>query len=140
MRSWAVLGILALGVVAAGCDDETVGVSELAVVDLVEGTGAAALEGSAVKIDYTGWLYAATQPDNKGQEFDSSRGREPLAFVVGSGTMIVGLERGVLGMRVGGQRRILIPPDLAYGDHGAGAVIPPGASLVFEVTLIEVSS
>jgi len=90
-------------------------------------------------LQYTGWLYDASQPEHKGKQFDSSRGGAgPFRFVVGRGEVIKGWDQGVAGMKIGGQRRLIIPPDLAYGDSGAGGVIPPGATLVFDVDLLAI--
>jgi FKBP-type peptidyl-prolyl cis-trans isomerase FkpA len=105
--------------------------------DLRVGTGAEAAAGRTVTVNYTGWLYAATQPEQKGQQFDSSLGRGPFSFVLGAGRVIQGWERGVPGMRVGGLRRLVIPPDLAYGSQ-AQPGIPPNATLVFDVELLTV--
>jgi FKBP-type peptidyl-prolyl cis-trans isomerase FkpA len=106
--------------------------SGLYVQDVVEGTGALAEQGDVVVVHYTGWL-----PD--GQEFDSSRPRgEPLDVVIGTGEVIDGWDQGVPGMRVGGMRRLVIPPALAYGVQGAGGVIPPNATLIFDVELMDV--
>ncbi len=105
--------------------------SELQTEDLVVGTGDEAQVGSTVSVHYTGWLVDGTK-------FDSSLDRGvPLEFVLGQGRVIKGWEEGVVSMKVGGKRRLTIPPDLAYGDRGAGSVIPPGATLVFEVELLE---
>lgn len=111
--------------------------SELVVEVLRGGDGEAIARGDVAAVHYTGWLYDADAPDNKGREFDSSRPRsQPITFTLGSGQVIAGWERGVEGMRVGEQRRLLIPPDLAYGDRGAGGgAIPPGATLIFDVEL-----
>jgi len=88
-------------------------------------------------VQYTGWLYEAAAPDNKGKQFDSSRtGGAPFRFPLGAGQVIKGWDQGVAGMQVGESRRLIIPPDLAYGDNGAGGVIPPGATLVFDIDLI----
>jgi FKBP-type peptidyl-prolyl cis-trans isomerase FkpA len=91
-----------------------------------------------VTVHYTGWLYDQAKPDRRGAQFDSSRGGQPFQFVLGAGQVIAGWEQGVQGMKVGGQRRLLIPAALAYGEHGAGGVIAPGASLVFDVELLAV--
>ena len=100
--------------------------------DVVVGDGASADVGRTALVHYTGWL-----PD--GTEFDSSRdGDDPLEVVIGEGRVIAGWEEGLRGMRVGGQRRLVIPPDLAYGSQGAGGVIPPDATLVFDVELVEI--
>ena len=102
--------------------------------DLVVGTGPEAVAGSTAAVDYTGWL-----PDAR--EFDSSRhGGNPYVFVLGQGRVIAGWDEGVAGMRVGGRRLLVIPPDLGYGAHGMGGVIPPDATLVFDVELQAVSS
>ena len=98
---------------------------------LVVGTGAEASAGATAVVHYTGWLLDGTK-------FDSSLDRGvPLEFVIGQGRVIKGWDEGVETMNVGGKRELVIPPDLAYGDRGAGGVIPPGATLKFEVELIE---
>jgi FKBP-type peptidyl-prolyl cis-trans isomerase len=100
--------------------------------DLAEGAGSEVAPGQTAVVHYTGWL-----PD--GTEFDSSRGRnEPLEFPVGGGRVIPGWEEGVAGMKVGGRRKLVIPPALGYGAAGAGAVIPPNATLVFDIELLEI--
>jgi FKBP-type peptidyl-prolyl cis-trans isomerase len=106
--------------------------------DLRVGSGGEAAGGQAVTVNYTGWLYDPARPEQKGQQFDSSVGREPFQFTLGAGQVIPGWDRGVAGMKVGGHRRLIIPPDLAYGASGAGGVIPPNATLVFDVELLEV--
>jgi FKBP-type peptidyl-prolyl cis-trans isomerase FkpA len=105
--------------------------------DLRVGTGAEATSGKTVSVNYTGWLYSASAPENKGTQFDTSVGRQPLAFVLGTGKVIAGWDRGVAGMKAGGIRRLVIPPDLGYGATGYGP-IPPNAALVFEVELLSV--
>jgi len=105
--------------------------------DLRAGTGAEAVAGRTLSVHYAGWLYAPTQPDQKGQQFDSSASRGPFSFVLGAGRVIQGWERGVPGMRVGGLRRLVIPPELGYGSQGAPG-IPPNSTLVFEVELLAV--
>jgi FKBP-type peptidyl-prolyl cis-trans isomerase FkpA len=114
-------------------------VAALQVQDLVVGQGAEAAPGSKVTVHYSGWLYEQAAPDHKGKAFDSSResGR-PFSFALGARQVIAGWDQGVAGMRVGGQRRLVIPAALAYGDQGAGGVIPPQATLVFDVELLEV--
>src|SRR5690606_27113646 len=100
--------------------------------DLAQGSGATATPGSEVVVHYTGWL-----PD--GEQFDSSRDAgQPFSFPLGAGRVIDGWDEGVAGMQVGGRRRLVIPPALAYGADGAGGVIPPNATLVFDVELLEV--
>ena len=104
--------------------------------DLVAGTGTAATAGRVLTVDYTGWLYDSTQPDNKGAQFDTSlqAGRTPLVFTLGAGQVIPGFEQGTVGMKVGGTRRLTIPPNLAYGAAGSGTV-PPNATVIFEIML-----
>lgn len=111
-------------------------VDALKVIDLKVGDGAVAKPGMDVLVDYTGWIYDQHAPANKGRKFDSSRDHgAPFSFVLGQGRVIKGWDRGVAGMRVGGERRLIIPPSLGYGKRGAGDVIPPGAALVFDITL-----
>ena len=106
--------------------------------DLTAGTGAEIKSGQNALVHYTGWLYDAAAPENKGKQFDSSVGGEPFDFPLGGGRVIPGWDQGVVGMKVGGKRRLVIPPELAYGNAGAGGVIPPGATLVFDVELVEI--
>ena len=102
----------------------------LGYVDIVEGTGATPKTGETVSVHYTGWL-------KSGQKFDSSHDRgQPLQFPIGKGRVIKGWDEGVGSMRVGGKRKLVIPAHLGYGDRGAGRVIPPGATLIFEVELL----
>jgi FKBP-type peptidyl-prolyl cis-trans isomerase FkpA len=104
---------------------------------LKPGTGATIGGGQMAVVQYTGWLYEAGVADHKGKQFDSSRDRkEAFKFPVGTGSVIKGWDQGVTGMKVGESRRLVIPPELAYGDSGAGGVIPPGATLVFDVELV----
>ena len=115
-------------------------VAELIKTDVKLGTGAEAIPGHNVTVHYTGWLYDAKAPDHKGQKFDSSRDRgEPFEFPLGQGRVIKGWDEGVAGMKVGGQRMLIIPPDMGYGASGAGGVIPPNATLVFDVELLGVN-
>jgi FKBP-type peptidyl-prolyl cis-trans isomerase FkpA len=112
-------------------------VTELQSTTLKPGTGAAIGGGQIAVVQYTGWLYEAGATDHKGKQFDSSRDRkEPFKFPLDTGSVIKGWDRGVVGMKVGESRRLVIPPELAYGDAGAGGVIPPGATLVFDVELV----
>jgi FKBP-type peptidyl-prolyl cis-trans isomerase FkpA len=111
--------------------------SRMEIVDIQPGSGAAIVAGQKAVVDYTGWLYETSAIDNKGKQFDSSKSAgQPFRFTVGSGQVIKGWDQGVAGMKVGGKRRLTIPADLAYGDVGAGNVIPPGATLIFDVDLI----
>jgi len=111
----------------------------LEIVELQKGDGATVAAGQRAVLQYTGWLYDASAPEHKGKQFDSSRGGpEPFRFTVGRGDVIKGWDQGVAGMQIGGRRRLIIPPDLAYGDNGAAGVIPPGATLVFDVDLLAI--
>ncbi|MCX7383307.1 MAG: FKBP-type peptidyl-prolyl cis-trans isomerase [Alphaproteobacteria bacterium] len=108
-------------------------------IDHKIGTGAEAVAGQTVSVHYTGWLFDAAAPENKGRKFDSSRDRnDPFQFNLGAGMVIAGWDQGVAGMKVGGQRTLIIPPELGYGARGAGGVIPPNATLVFDVELLAV--
>ena len=132
--------LLSLMLVAAcGGDTERTNVTELIKQDGRVGTGAEAVAGRSVTVHYTGWLYDPTLADHKGAKFDSSRDRnEPFSFDLGSGQVIPGWDQGVAGMKVGGQRTLTIPPDMGYGGRGAGGVIPPNATLLFDVELLDV--
>ena len=108
--------------------------SGLIIEDLVVGKGAAAAAGQNVSVHYTGWLLFGGE---KGKQFDSSRSRpSPFEFSLGGGEVIKGWDEGVQGMKVGGSRKLTIPPSLGYGARGAGGVIPPNATLLFEVELL----
>jgi len=114
-------------------------ITTLQTTDLKEGTGDTAVAGRPVSVHYTGWLYSESGTDNKGSKFDSSVDRgQPFEFALGAGQVIPGWDQGVAGMKVGGQRRLVIPPALGYGARGAGGVIPPNATLVFDVELLAV--
>lgn len=105
---------------------------------LDEGDGATAQPGQTAVVHYTGWLYDENAPDNRGNKFDSSRDRgQYFEFPLGAGRVIRGWDQGVVGMEVGEVRELTIAPELAYGERGAGDVIPPNATLVFEVELVE---
>lgn len=128
--------ILALGMclplVALAQDAESLQVTELAA-----GEGPAIAAGSVAVVHYTGWLYDPAAEDGKGRKFDSSVDRgKPFSFPLGAGRVIKGWDEGVAGMQVGGKRRLVIPSQMAYGERGAGGVIPPGATLVFDVELL----
>ncbi|MEO1003441.1 MAG: FKBP-type peptidyl-prolyl cis-trans isomerase [Cyanobacteria bacterium J06638_7] len=112
---------------------ERVSESGLRVTDLVVGDGPEATSGQTVVVNYRGTL-------ENGREFDSSYGRGPFSFPLGAGRVIRGWDEGVAGMQVGGKRKLVIPPDLAYGQRGAGGVIPANATLIFEVELLEIRS
>ena len=114
-------------------------ITTLQKVDVKQGTGAEAQPGKAVVVHYTGWLYDPAQPGGKGAKFDSSLDRKlPFGFILGAGKVIKGWDEGVVGMKVGGERTLIIPPDMGYGARGAGDVIPPNATLIFDVQLLEV--
>lgn len=114
-------------------------VDELVINDMKTGDGEVVVAGQTAVVHYTGWLYDPAAPEGKGRKFDSSRDRgTPFKFSVGAGQVIRGWDQGVAGMQVGGERRLLIPPELGYGERGAGGVIPPGATLVFDVELVDV--
>ena len=143
------LTVIALLVVAAACHSDsksrgfsgslgidttkmTKAASGLWYTDVAMGQGDSAVEGRTVTVHYTGWL-----PD--GTKFDSSRDRgEPFAFTLGAGQVISGWDEGVKGMKVGGRRKLVLPPQLAYGENGAPPAIPPGATLVFDVEVLKV--
>jgi FKBP-type peptidyl-prolyl cis-trans isomerase FkpA len=136
--------VAVLVVLIAGCSGKPnaappSGVSSMQSVEIKPGTGEGLTAGKIAVVQYTGWLYEAAAKDNKGKQFDSSRnlGR-PFRFPVGTGQVIKGWDQGVVGMKVGESRRLIIPADLAYGDSGAGGVIPPGATLVFDIDLIAI--
>jgi FKBP-type peptidyl-prolyl cis-trans isomerase FkpA len=105
--------------------------------DLVVGTGAAAISGSVVTVNFTGWLYNGSMPEKKGASFATTLGGQPFTFTLGAGAVIKGWDEGIPGMNVGGLRRLVIPPSLAYGGTRTSA-IPPNATLIFEVELVSV--
>lgn len=111
--------------------DTTLTASGLSITELEVGDGDVASSGQTVVVNYRGTL-------ENGKEFDSSYGRGPFSFPLGAGRVIKGWDEGVAGMKVGGKRRLVIPPDLAYGSRGAGGVIPPNATLIFEVELLDI--
>jgi FKBP-type peptidyl-prolyl cis-trans isomerase FkpA len=140
------VGIFVVAVLAIGCgggDDSsptspTVNVP-FSQTDLRVGTGTEATTGRNVTVHHTGWLYDPAAAQQKGRQFDSSAGRPPYTFRLGAGEVIRGWDQGFGGMRVGGLRRLVIPPDLAYGSTGGGGdAIPPNATLVFEIELLAV--
>jgi FKBP-type peptidyl-prolyl cis-trans isomerase FkpA len=129
---------------AAGCNNNGGGsptdpsqvTVEFSTTDLVVGTGPQAVVGNAVTVHYTGWLYNPAATNSKGNQFDTSLdGDPPLSVIIGVSNIIPGFQQGLLGMSVGGKRRIYIPPSLAYGSGGAGP-IPPNASIVFEIEML----
>lgn len=132
--------VLVLAAAMSACSDAPTAPTSYApysVTDLREGDGVAAGVGSVLTVHYTGWLYDGTRPDGKGLQFDTSRGRAPYVFVLGVGDVIAGWDRALPGMKVGGLRRFVLPPSLAYGPY-RNNIIPPNATLVFEVELLGV--
>jgi FKBP-type peptidyl-prolyl cis-trans isomerase len=122
---------MAIMVLVAGCskDDKNMN-GELIIEDIIVGQGAEAVKHSIITVNYTGWL-------EDGTKFDSSLnpGREPLRFTLGAGQMIQGFDQGILGMKVGGKRKLTIPPNLGYGSQDKG-IIPPNSTLIFELDLL----
>jgi peptidylprolyl isomerase len=132
----AILAAIAGGPASAAPGQPVTLPDGLKYTDVKVGDGAIAAAGQTVSVHYTGWLY---ENGEKGKKFDSSRDRgEPFSFPLGAGHVIKGWDEGVAGMKVGGQRTLIIPPDLAYGARGAGGVIPPNATLIFDVELLAV--
>jgi len=137
-RSLLTVLILAAGV--AGCSDSPTAPSNYAPfsrTDLTVGSGGDAVNGRLLTVNYTGWFYGESRPDKKGPVFDSSAGGDPFEFLLGAGEVIAGWDLGLQDMKVGGVRRLVIPPSLAYGSTRNGP-IPPNATLVFEVELLDV--
>jgi FKBP-type peptidyl-prolyl cis-trans isomerase len=135
--------LLAAAVLLGGCSantqESTVSTAQLNITELKPGTGPAIKAGQTAVVHYTGWLYVEDAPDHKGKKFDSSLDRnDPFSFPVGGGQVIQGWDQGVAGMQVGGQRRLVIPAELGYGARGAGGVIPPNATLLFDVELLSI--
>jgi FKBP-type peptidyl-prolyl cis-trans isomerase FkpA len=111
----------------------------LEVLELSPGAGEGIHNGQTAAVDYMGWIFDPDAPEHKGRLFDSSQSSgAPLKFQLGAGQVIKGWDQGILGMKAHGRRRLIIPPELAYGDRGAGGVIPPGATLVFDVELVSI--
>jgi FKBP-type peptidyl-prolyl cis-trans isomerase FkpA len=143
-----VLSVLMIALVSvAGCSREAPhavttpsapAITELQKTDIVKGTGEGISQGQTAVVHYTGWLYDPSAPDHKGREFDSSRKRgEPFRFAVGAGQVIQGWDEGVQGMQPGGQRQLVIPSKLAYGERGQGP-IPADATLLFDIELLAI--
>ena len=108
------------------------------VTDVRVGTGATATSGSTISVNYTGWLYDGSKPDKKGEQIDASQVGRPFVLWLGTGQVIKGWDQGLVGMRAGGIRQLIIPASLAYGRVGGGSKIPPNASLVFDIELLSV--
>jgi FKBP-type peptidyl-prolyl cis-trans isomerase FkpA len=117
----------------------TQNITELVKNDTVIGEGREAEPGFMVSVHYTGWLYDENAPEHKGEKFDSSVDRgQPFEFALGAGQVIQGWDQGFAGMKIGGKRTLIIPSEMGYGKRGAGGVIPPNATLVFDVELLDV--
>lgn len=136
--------IVYMGLVAfAGCGGSSTPIAPSAGVpysstDLRVGDGPTAITGRLVQVNYTGWLYDGSRAEQKGNQFDTTTGKSPFSFYLGSGQVIKGWDLGIPGMKVGGLRRLVLPPDLAYGQTGSGNSIPGNATLVFEIELLSV--
>ena len=137
MKTLFGLSVLIFGLTFAGY--AVADSSGLTKIDVKIGTGKEVTPGKMVRVHYTGWLFDKSAPDNKGKKFDSSRDRSGnFTFPLGVGRVIKGWDQGVQGMKVGGQRTLIIPSSMGYGARGAGSIIPPNATLVFDVELIGV--
>lgn len=131
--------MLLLTTVAALPASAADGLSQLTVIDRQIGTGAIARNDAQVELNYTGWLYDENAKDHHGAKVDSSYDHgQTISFTLGEGQVIPGWDRGIKGMRVGGKRTLLIPPKLGYGGRRVGNVVPPNASLVFDIELVSV--
>lgn len=133
------LALLAFSAAACGGNSSTSPTpprAAFSATDVRVGTGTEATVGRRISVNYTGWLYDPSRPEGKGQQFDSSAGRGPFSFVLGT-TVITGWNQGIPGMRVGGLRRLVIPPELGYGSQ-AQQGIPANSTLVFDVELLDV--
>lgn len=135
--------VLSVLVLAAACEDSNPLAPSLGIpfsaTDITVGTGTTAVAGKTVRVYYTGWLYSTTATDNKGTQFDANLGGLGFQFPLGAGVVIKGWDQGVEGMKVGGKRRLIIPPELGYGTTGSGQVIPGNATLIFEIELLGVA-
>jgi len=131
--------VLGAGLVLVACGGDATGPApQFSQTDLVVGTGAEATPGRRLTVHYTLWRYDPAGAEFKGRQIQSSVGGQPFSFTLGGGHVIRGWDQGVPGMRVGGSRRLVLPPDLAYGVSGAGRDIPPNATLVFDIELLSV--
>jgi FKBP-type peptidyl-prolyl cis-trans isomerase FkpA len=144
-RLWAAVTTLVMSVSCGGSSPAPAapsgpssGPQQLVSEDLTVGMGATAVNGRLLVVDYTGWLYDDSRPENKGTQFDTSIGGQPFSFILGTGQVISGWDLGVGGMQVGGVRRLTIPSQLAYGPAGFPPAVPGNAALVFEITLLSV--
>lgn len=131
------LALIVLCAFFSACDDSPTSPSSVTQTDVIAGTGTEAVAGKVLTVNYTGWLYNPAQPEGKGAQFDSSVGATPFVFTLGQGFVISGWDSGLVGMKVGGLRRLVVPPSQAYGGTRSGP-IPPNATLLFEVELLDV--
>ena len=144
MRSTIFLAVLVgVATAVAACGSSTPpsgasGVTTLQKTDVKVGTGTEATSGKTITVHYTGWVYNTNTADHHGKQFDSSRGGQPFTFVLGLGQVIAGWDQGVAGMKIGGQRTLVIPPNLAYGSQSPHPDIPANSTLVFDVELLDV--
>lgn len=137
MKALFGLSILIFSLTLAGYAHANSG--EFIKINIKIGTGKEAAAGKTVSVHYTGWLFDKSAADNKGKKFDSSRDSPGnFTFPLGAGRVIKGWDQGVQGMKVGGQRTLIIPPSMGYGARGAGNIIPPNATLIFDVELMGV--
>ena len=141
MKKILATAMFAVGFLMTGCGGggsaAPNGPTALQITDTTAGTGATAAVGNTVTVNYTGWLYSPSVANFQGTQFDTSIGKQPFSFKLGVGQVIAGWDQGVVGMKVGGTRTLIIPASLAYGSTGSG-VIPPNAALVFTVDLLTV--
>jgi FKBP-type peptidyl-prolyl cis-trans isomerase FkpA len=138
IRQWTVLvGVAALSALVSSCETTPTSPSDqpFTVSDLRTGTGALAVNGDLLAVHYIGWLYDPARNDGKGGVFDTSRNGTPFVFTLGANSVIPGWDQGLVGMRVGGLRRLTVPPNLAYGGERNGP-IPQYATLIFEIELL----
>ncbi len=141
---FSILVLVACAVVASACGDNASPTAPslnvpFSATAITVGAGTTAASGQTVRVYYSGWLYSETATDHKGTQFDASTSGLGFSFRLGVGAVIKGWDQGIVGMKVGGKRLLIIPPDLAYGSAGAGSTIPGNATLIFEVELLSVA-
>lgn len=144
MRSVKLLFSLVILAVSMACGDSPTAPPPVldvpySATDMTVGTGTEATAGKFIRVYYTGWIYSTNATDNKGTQFETNVGGAGLNFPLGAGQVIKGWDQGIVGMKVGGKRRLILPPNLAYGEGGSGSTIPPNAHLIFEVELLSVA-
>jgi len=144
LRSLLIAVVCVSSTLGAGCGDDasplapSLGIP-FSATDITVGTGTTAATGQTVRVYYTGWIYSTTATDNKGSQFDANTAGLGFSFALGTGFVIKGWDQGVVGMKVGGKRRLIVPPELGYGAAGSGGVIPGNATLIFEIELLGVA-